>query len=439
MDDSSNPTFLISVPYQVPPHSTETRFGYWVCMVSQTPNSDLDFTVQCSQEQPFDKNCRYSRLRIYAATTCDPASLCLEMPIRTSDVLLQGLRAQIDPAMVRSYDRYIFRVILFRDRVEASSSGLKQRQGLRDSNVSAQTELQCVRSSLHSSQVSSKARFRLTEFLERAINADVQLSFSPRAGFGFRVAEDNSRGFEQPRVLHAHSCILKTVESPAMTRLLNIPSPVGNNERYTGNDHHDTRTVDEGSSSSKVREIRFEDSPPAAVDAVVRYIYLGQKPAIEPFCGYTVKDLMLLSTYLEIVCLQNHCVDLVLGRFQDLDGDESPPALLCDGASDLSWTAHDRRPCHVLGSRVSRWRGPLSSVSADSLVQVLFDWGYRFQKIRCCIVRALVLDHGYMFADPVAMGMWLDRFCDHEAFGAILYQLVEEQLAMDHNNRTPFS
>ncbi|KAF9964254.1 hypothetical protein BGZ70_006721, partial [Mortierella alpina] len=214
-----------------------------------------------------------------------------------------------------------------------------------------------------------------------------------------------------------------------MTRLLNTPSPAGSTGLHTGNDHHDTHTEDEGSSSN-VREIRFEDSPPAAVEAVVRYIYLGQKPAIEPFCGYTVKDLMLLSTYLEIVCLQNHCVDLILGKFRDLDGDECPPLLLCDGASDLAWTAHGKRPCHVLGSRVSRRRGPLSSVSADSLVQVLFDWGYRFPRIRCSIIRALVFDYGYMFADPGAMEMWLDRFNDHEALGAILYQLVEEQLAL---------
>ncbi|KAF9949894.1 hypothetical protein BGZ72_008347 [Mortierella alpina] len=225
-----------------------------------------------------------------------------------------------------------------------------------------------------------------------------------------------------------------------MTCLLNMLSPAANTERHARTNNHDTDIEDEGSSSRDIREIRFEDSPPAAVEAVVRFIYLGQKPAIEPFCGYTVKDLMLLSTYLEIGCLQNHCVDIVLGRFRDSDEEECPPTLFCDGVEDVSWASLGRwHSHHAFRSHASPWRGSLSSISADGLIQVLFDWGYRFPKIRRAIVQALVFDYGYMFADPGTMDVWLDRFSAHEAYGVILHQLVEEQLALVYHNSAPFS
>ncbi|KAG0290375.1 hypothetical protein BGZ96_006131, partial [Linnemannia gamsii] len=57
-----------------------------------------------------------------------------------------------------------------------------------------------------------------------------------------------------------------------------------------------------------IREVRFQDVPPEVVRAVVRYIYLGQKPVLEPYCGYTVKDLVALSSYLEIAPLEDYCV-----------------------------------------------------------------------------------------------------------------------------------
>ncbi len=91
MDDSGNPSFLISIPCREPPLSTETRFGNWICSVSQPHNNYLNLAVQCTQDQPV-RRLNYSRLCIYTAPACDPASLFLEMPIRTSDVLLQGLR-----------------------------------------------------------------------------------------------------------------------------------------------------------------------------------------------------------------------------------------------------------------------------------------------------------------------------------------------------------
>ncbi|KAG0020020.1 hypothetical protein BGZ80_004892 [Entomortierella chlamydospora] len=132
-----------------------------------------------------------------------------------------------------------------------------------------------------------------------------------------------------------------------------------------------------------IREIRFEDSPPAAVEAVVRYIYLGQQPILEPLCGYTVKDLMSLASYLEIERLQDHCVELVLGMSTSCDSE------------------------------------------GETAVQILFGWGYRFPKIRQGLIQALVRDHGYGFADGKLMG--LERFRDHQEYNAVVYELAAEQ------------
>ncbi|KAI8606435.1 hypothetical protein EDD21DRAFT_400399 [Dissophora ornata] len=113
-------------------------------------------------------------------------------------------------------------------------------------------------------------------------------------------------------ILRAHSCILKTICTASMERLLNTYPPIGH-QPYPSSLLENTSATCENA-VEPIREIRFEDSPPAAVEAVLRYIYLGQWPEVEPLCGYSVKDLMALATYLETESLQDHCVDIVLGR-----------------------------------------------------------------------------------------------------------------------------
>ncbi|KAG0245965.1 hypothetical protein BGX31_005251 [Mortierella sp. GBA43] len=269
---------------------------------------------------------------------------------------------------------------------------------------------------LSNSQVSMDARHRLEAFLDKAIHSDIQFSFciprsaSPRSrSFGLDTSEHQScplpssslpsslsmplsspppttssplssplpigasRASRDNDMLYAHSCILKAAGTPSIERLVSTVVP--------GSDP-------EGS----VREIRFEDSPPAAVEAVIRYIYLGQRPVLEPNCGYTVKDLMALASYLQIECLQDHCVDLVLGRSSEQSA----------------------------AYKIKRGSNP-----TENAVQVLFGWGYKFPRMRRELIRAFVQDQGYgAWADEAAM---LQRYRNHEGFGAIVEEMVGER------------
>ncbi|KAG0204172.1 hypothetical protein BGX28_003787 [Mortierella sp. GBA30] len=240
-----------------------------------------------------------------------------------------------------------------------------------------------------------------------------------------------------------------------MRRLLNTFPPTRDYGRASGHDHVDAEikeSATDATSSSHctqylvepIRDIRFEDSPPAAVEAVVRFIYLGQKPAMEPICGYSVKQLMALSSFLEIECLQNHCVDLVLGRSRELDDDGRSSVPLCaiSGSDDRSWTKtvsgqpsgrlHHLQQLQAGSSRTtaSCHYKRISRVSVENLVRVLFDWGYRFPRIRCAVIQALLHDYGHIFADPGARDASLGRFKSHEAYDEILCELVEEQLGI---------
>lgn len=284
--------------------------------------------------------------------------------------------------------------------------------------------------------------------------------------------------------LFVHSCIMSTVTSPAMQSILNsYPPPLSplpsasttpsiapshafasthsfsngssNNSQQSSfpehegfyhpalfafNQHHGYHPLPQRQ-QQPIREVRFQDVPPEAVRAVVRYIYLGQKPVLEPYCGYTVKDLMALSSYLQIAPLEDYCVQLVLATHRDTDTDSN-------GDDDSGTFNHDYssiRQRRRRGSSTS-WTNNLtprgrsqSRISPEMAVQVLFDWGYRYTKIRTALVCALIdsdlVDDEVLFGSPEGdaeggdRGGLLRSFAGHEAFHAILCEMVEWQLS----------
>lgn len=301
------------------------------------------------------------------------------------------------------------------------------------------------------------SRHRLEAFLDKAIHSDIQFSFCiPRSSSSLPSSHGAStferHSFHRPssssrtldNMLHAHSCILKTAGTPPMQRLVSALDSDGHNNEATG------------SPEGFIREIRFEDSPPAAVEAVIRYIYLGQRPVLEPHCGYTVKDLMALASYLQIECLQDHCVNLVLGRKPDQDTASKRRSV--PGASPSNhtrrlgggfhpyrpqaWQSHERAQ-HGLYSRA---RGTSSTTGADrmlrsrispeSAIQVLFGWGYKFPRMRRELIRAFVHDQGHRRVDMEAEEMTvLQRYRHHEAFDAILEEMVAEGFGWELERR----
>ncbi|KAF9340592.1 hypothetical protein BGZ91_001212 [Linnemannia elongata] len=284
--------------------------------------------------------------------------------------------------------------------------------------------------------------------------------------------------------LFVHSCIMSTVTSPAMQSILNSypppPSPPhsasttpsiapSRASTFTHTFNNDGRCISHPSSfleperfyypalfsfnqnqsyrplpqrqQQPIREVRFQDVPPEAVRAVVRYIYLGQKPVLEPCCGYTVKDLMALSSYLEIAPLEDYCIQLVLGTHRDTNTDSN-------GGDDSGTFNHDysnmgRRggggSPSICNNNLTPRGSSQSRISPEMAVQVLFDWGYRYSKIRTALVCALIhsdlVDDGVLLGSPEGdaeggSGRGLLRsFAGHEAFHAILCEMIEWQLS----------
>ncbi|KAF9096304.1 hypothetical protein BGX29_008628 [Mortierella sp. GBA35] len=171
-----------------------------------------------------------------------------------------------------------------------------------------------------------------------------------------------------------------------------------------------------------IREIRFEDSPPEAVRAVVRYIYLGQKPILEPYCGYTVKDLMALASYLEIPPLEDYCVQLVLGTHRD-------STFADDDDHDIHYNTNVINNNHMVLLQTNQ---PKSRISPEMAVQVLFDWGYKYTKIRSALVCALIesgssaADEDVLYDPEVGL---MRAFEDHRAFSAVLCEMTERRLS----------
>lgn len=287
--------------------------------------------------------------------------------------------------------------------------------------------------------------------------------------------------------LFVHSCIMSTVASPAMKSILdtypppslsppstppsastapfNAPSPAFAathtfNSSSRSNTHHSpslgsestyhpalfTLTQHRGLTPSfsqqrqqqPIREIRFQDVPPEVVRAVVRYIYMGQKPVLEPYCGYTVKDLMALSSYLEIEPLEDYCVQLVLGIHRNTDASSS-------GSDDDFGNVNYSYSSVVGGEGYARWtnsfthrrgRRSKSRISPEMAVKVLFEWGYRYTKVRAALICALIDsnladEEQDLFGSPEGEGEGvglLQSFAGHDAFHAILCEMVEWQL-----------
>ncbi|KAI7829520.1 hypothetical protein BC939DRAFT_526040 [Gamsiella multidivaricata] len=471
MDADNDTVFLIDIPAcELFTSPFVLQSGPWICSISISSlgaGYGPDLAVQISH-QPIAAYPHYertipTRLCIFAPCTEGSDSLVLETPIRDPQSLLHGIQVEIDPCMVRSFNRYIFRAILVNDNERSH-----QHQHQHHASPCGHFWTPCVASCLASSHVSLEAQHRLVEFLERATNSDIRLSFCARKvpSFPQRQALKNLPNCETSDnlALYAHSCILKAAGTQPMERLLNTYSPDYPFFGCTGrsNDHqHNLR-------SSPIREIRFEDSPPAAVEAVLSYIYFGQCPVLEPMCGYTVKDLMELATYLEVECLQNYCVDLVLGRACGMKatGTTAVRTRLSHGAEDRydhnriifsranlnkagfhpygppggthqqnrQYASERASPClgpRPMKSRLTKRRhtGRGGLIAPESAVQVLFGWGYRFPKLRRELVRTLI-DVGYdgsVFVADAAMNM-LQRFRGHAAFDGVAYELVAEQL-----------
>ncbi|KAF9919095.1 hypothetical protein BX616_001830 [Lobosporangium transversale] len=408
--------------------------------------------VQQSQHQPLEEwekdNMRYSRLQIYSlAGMDDTQSLILESPIQQSETLtFQGMQgdnlirqqlvATIEPDFVRHHGRFVFRVLLScgYSNVNGSNSN-----NFNDGDAALNPEYHIRKfktfphpppSSLFSrnNYFSMESQLHLKGILERPVNSDIQLSF-PHNSYPFyqrsstSIALNNGNATQEPNatrrtwsnqgesgqqkeehlVLRAHSCVLKTVKSSSINRLLStcppceqqqqaerqqprsitstttiphhnpplLPSISSNTDDITNiganSGHHNETSAMRAPLLEPIREIRFEDSPPGAVEAVLRYIYLRQWPVLEPLCGYTVKDLMALATYLQLESLQELCIDLVLGRIKCNDHHDghivynnNRRALVNDNSvSYIGRQANSRRFC----SRrfLSCWSSPFSS------------------------------------------------------------------------------
>ncbi|KAF8976953.1 hypothetical protein BGZ46_007809 [Entomortierella lignicola] len=347
--NDSSTMFIIDIPTGGP--STQYQFKSWICHISVPSSSHDDLSISLSHTPPIttdhQRTLDNARLRILSGLLNNAGSLVLEMPFQLSQVL-HGLQVHVDPSMVKSWDgRYNFRVLIEIDNNTNNTNGFtcNRQQKPPDPRI-----VSC----LTSSQVSKEAQHRMMEFLERAVNTDVKLSFnSPRTSPcspgssscspevspcspGASPEHDDVASFpdySDDSTLNAYLCVLKTVGTTPMQRLLNTYPPndqvkdINNSTFFDQSNSGSSSNSYNGNNSNinptePIREIRFEDSPPAAVEAVVRYIYFGQQPVLEPHCGYTVKDLMSLASYLEIEQLQDHCVQLVLGKSIS-DGNDS--------------------------------------------------------------------------------------------------------------------
>ncbi|KAF9134200.1 hypothetical protein BGW39_007814 [Mortierella sp. 14UC] len=308
-------------------------------------------------------------------------------------------------------------------------------------------------------------------FIPPTLSADLARAFlipDELRGHGSMREEIYRRLDAPPAGLLVHSCILSTITSPAMRSLLNTnppppspppPSPLppsGSSPPsvthvhisathatpYSSSghscfsaapeDYHPALSTINGAHNPVLqqpsRTIQFEDSCPEAVRAVIQYIYLGQKPILEPYCGYTVKDLMALASYLQIPPLEEYCVQLVVGTHRDTTTSTSAS----DDEYGSGTISYNSKYSHEQMRRLRL----KSRISPKTAVQVLFDWGYRYPKIRTALVCALI-ESDLFSSEDVLFGQGeeeggsglLRSFGGHEAFHSILCEMVERQLS----------
>ncbi|KAG0054095.1 hypothetical protein BGZ83_011979 [Gryganskiella cystojenkinii] len=430
----------------------------------------------------------------------------IDMPVRQPETLLRGLRVDLHASTLPNVDEHtVLHVVLIKDKPpllrgpyrprtseQHSSSSLSPRQiiggPMRPSRLQRGAKylgLDWSQKPLDARFISTEARQKLTAFLERAVGADIQLLFAkdPYDVVWLDYVCGRNDDDEEDEI-HAHACVLGTVESDSMQRLLTTLPPEeeekGNfkddsvsdhepaeSENVTVASHHGTSTAGNNSRGTNIntannnsmipsspppplidqpqepiRSIRFEDSPPAVVRAVVRYIYLGERPVVEANCGYTVKDLMALATFLEIEPLEEYCVALVLGLSPDCCCCESEEheLMLCSNYSSSSssasssslgarwWRQRTTRAESENESLRSKWAPATKTtmMPRESMLQTLFAWGYRFPRIERALIRELVSDLGKILSNREAK--ILDRFKTHEAFERILVEMMKEQV-----------
>ncbi|KAG0090675.1 hypothetical protein BGZ92_002447 [Podila epicladia] len=149
----------------------------------------------------------------------------------------------------------------------------------------------------------------------------------------------------QYSVIPVHSCILKAADTAPARRLLRNNTVANPQNERTIADFFQNRLFTQGSDLDRerlcsrnsptlpgtnvpehphrlgvVKEIRFEDTVPQAVEAVTHFMYTGQMPIPESYSHYTVKDLMELAMYFDLPDLQDHCIALALGWGQPWSG-----------------------------------------------------------------------------------------------------------------------
>ncbi|KAG0034714.1 hypothetical protein BGZ82_005628 [Podila clonocystis] len=321
-------------------------------------------------------------------------------------------------------------------------------------------------------------RAKLATFLGRPETADMRLSCMIRL-------KDNAPE-DQYAVIPVHSCILKAADTAPARRLLRSNTASSQNERTIA-DFFQNRLLTQGGDFGRgpllsrdsppvpgtnipehprrpgvVKEIRFEDAVPQALEAVTHYMYTGQTPTPEPYSHFTVKDLMELAVYFDLPDLQDHCIALALGWGQPWSGAPvvyqqetenqhmyaSAIAELLnedDQSSSNQEQGHhvplQQRPTFsvdasffqsqpsIYGASSSRSGGigQTSQLSPESLLQTLFDWGHRFPRMRRVLVQSLCRDHGHMFAHPEGV---LARYREHPAYSEVLTEMVGEQARM---------
>ncbi|KAF9291931.1 hypothetical protein BGZ88_006649 [Linnemannia elongata] len=433
----TDPIIRIDIPIQQieATHYNNTitvRSGDWVCVISQQQpqsvmgdetgfESELEVVVVAIQQSGeggggggrrgqdyLSMLSQYSHLSVVSAGGSGfledggQHKRLLEVTIKQQELLLQGVKVYVEPGMVLYRQRYIFDIHLHTHmnthaRRQFHSSRLNYNQHPYYRTAAPLMSVAPPISALRISDVFVVAKQRLKDFLDFSRGSDFQISFN---------------------------------HPPVTATMTATPVPSS-----PASDYHPLSQRQQ----QPIREVRFQDVPPEAVRAVVRYIYLGQKPVLEPCCGYTVKDLMALSSYLEIAPLEDYCIQLVLGTHRDTNTDSSGDDDSGTFNQDYSNMGRRRRggSPSICNNNLTPRGSSQSRISPEMAVQVLFDWGYRYSKIRTALVCALIhsdlVDDGVLLGSPDAEGGsgrgLLRSFAGHEAFHAILCEMVEWQLS----------
>ncbi|KFH64916.1 hypothetical protein MVEG_09644 [Podila verticillata NRRL 6337] len=397
----------------------------------------------------------------------------MSMHLRRPAMLLRGVQVHVDPTMVRCrnlYDFSIHVVTLMQFRQRQTYSNYSTAQGPGQYHALNPLDAHRRRPQFDDYAADDPSR-KLAAFLGRIETADMRLSCM------IPGTTNNNEPEEHYSVIPVHSCILKAADTPARRLMRDTAS--SQNERTIadyfqrllsqGRDLGRERLLAQAPSlpgtsmplehprrTGIVKEIRFVDAIPQAVEAVTHFMYTGQRPTPEPYSHYTVKDLMELAAYFDLPDLQDHCIALALGWGQPWSGApvvyrqdmenqyvyaSAIAELLQDGQGSFDQVEQPRQqpPFSVdpsffqpalplLQGVCASGSGPsrMSQLSPESLLQTLFDWGHRFPRMRWALVQALCRDHGHVFTHADGFS----RYRDHPAYSEILTEMIGEQARM---------